>query len=149
MGLHYRARQPHKAAESLERQSLTIEAYFDHADRFVAAHPDGRLFLLCDLIPTVDAFQARYGDRVVFLPRQRMAEASHQDVGFDQTLSGHRLALEVLEDAYLAAECDYFLGDGASGVSCSIAVLKDWPEGRMRLLRRNVFQERRGGDYMG
>lgn len=149
MGLHCRAQQPHKAAESLERQSLTIEPYFDQADRFVASYPGGRLFLLCDLVPTVDAFRARYGDRLIVLPRQRMAEASQQDVGFDQARSGHRLALEVVEDAYLAAECDFFLGDGASGVSCSVAVLKDWPEGRIRLLRRNVFQERRGGDYMG
>jgi len=149
MGLHYRAQQPNKAAESLERHSLTIDAYFEEGDRFVAAHPEGRLFLLCDLIPAVDAFRARYGERLIAMPRHRMAEASQQDVGFDQSRSGFELALEVLEDAYLAAECDFFIGDGASGVSCSIAALKPWPEGQIRLLRRNVFQERRGGDYIG
>jgi hypothetical protein len=149
LAMHYRSQQRDKQAESLEVHSLAIEHYFEPADRFIATHPNGRIFLLCDLDPAVEICQARYGERLVTLPRQRLADADLLDVGLDQGRDGHQLALEVLEDAYLAAECDFFLGDGASGVSCSIAVLKDWPEGRIRLLRRNVFQERRGGLYPG
>ena len=148
LAVHYRASQQGKQAESLEGELITLEHYLDPIDQFIAAHPTGRIFLLCDLAPTVELFQARYGERLLTLPRLRLTNAGQQDIGFDQGLGGHQLALEVLEDAYLAKECDYFLGDGASGVSCSIAVLKDWPEGRIQLLRRNVFQERRSSDYL-
>lgn len=148
LAVHYRASQEGKQAESLEGELITLEHYLDPIDRFIAAHPTGRIFLLCDLAPTVEVFQKRYRERLLSLPRLRLTNADQQDIGFNQGLGGHQLALEVLEDAYLAKECDYFLGDGASGVSCAIAVLKDWPEGRIQLLRRNVFQERRGGDFL-
>jgi len=35
-----------------------------------------------------------------------------------------------------------FLGDGASGVSCAITHMKDWPEDGIAMLRKNVFLHR-------
>jgi tetratricopeptide (TPR) repeat protein len=149
MAVHCRAQSRFKQMESLENKSLTTNDYFPSVDAFLARFPAGAVFLLSDAQLTVDLFAERYGDRLIVLPRQRLASDDQVDLGLDHARDGHALAVEVLEDAYLAAACDYFVGDGASGVSCSIAVLKDWPEGRIRLLRRNVFQERRGGLYPG
>jgi hypothetical protein len=144
LAVHYRAQQRDKQAESIEGLSLAIDDYVQPIDRILAGGSADGIFLLSDLAPAVEAFRQRYGTRMVTLPRLRLAHADQLDLGLDQSLDGHRLALEVLEDAYLAAACDLFLGDGASGVSCCIAALKDWPEGALTLLRRNVFQERRG-----
>ena len=107
---------------------------------------DGAIFLLTDVEDAADTFRARLGDRLIVLPRQRLAHGGQFDVGLDRGQDLALLANEVIEDAYLAAKCDCFLGDGASGVSCTVTALKDWPEGHVRLLRRNVFNERRGAD---
>lgn len=62
---------------------------------------------------------------------------------------GYRLGVEVLIDAYLAARCQWFVGDGASGVSCAIAHLKEWPSDALHLVRQNVFAERHFADVPG
>jgi hypothetical protein len=75
--------------------------------------------------------------------RLRDVQDAGGDLGLDPANDGYRLGMEVLLDAVLAARADAFVGDGASNVSCSIAYLKKWPAGRLTLLRRNVFAERR------
>lgn len=144
ISVHFRAQHHDKQGESFERISIKPEDYFFILDKFIQDHPSSRIFLLTDLAPAMDAFRARYGDRLIGRPRQRLSHADQFDLGLDHSRDGHQLALEVLEDAYLAAACDHFLGDGASGVSCTVVALKDWPAGHARLLRRNVFTDRRG-----
>jgi hypothetical protein len=143
LAVHYRAQHRFKEEESLERRSLTIADYDQPIGRFLAANASGCLFLLCDDAGAVEEFRRRYADRLIVLDRARLARPGEFDLGLNPAFEGTRLALEVLEDAYLAAECDAFLGDGASGVSCSILNLKHWPAGSVTLLRRNVFLERR------
>ncbi|MBM3547334.1 MAG: hypothetical protein FJX54_10290 [Alphaproteobacteria bacterium] len=145
MAVHFRAQNDHKSGESLERAAVHPENYFADIDLFLRSNPDGRVLLITDVETAVDEFRMRLGGRLIVLPRQRVAHGSQFDIGLDHSRNLYSLALEVIEDVYLAARCDAFLGDGASGVSCTIAALKDWPEGRIKLLRRNVFLERRAG----
>ena len=144
ISVHFRAQHHDKQGEALEKISISLNDYFFILDKFVKEHPSSRVFLITDLASAMDAFRARYGDRLIGRPRQRLSHADQFDLGLDHSRNGHQLAIEVLEDAYLAAACDYFLGDGASGVSCTVVALKDWPAGHARLLRRNVFTDRRG-----
>ncbi|MDF2941982.1 MAG: hypothetical protein K0S01_840 [Herbinix sp.] len=41
---------------------------------------------------------------------------------------------EVIKDTYLAAECDFFIGNGYSCLSNTVLRLKDWPETNIKLL---------------
>ncbi|MBI1778553.1 MAG: hypothetical protein HYR63_24705 [Proteobacteria bacterium] len=143
LAVHYRAQHRFKVMESLERRSLTFEDYSLAIDRFLAVNAGGSVFLLCDDAQATAAFAARYGERMIILDRIRLSRADEVDIGLDRSLDGRRLAEEVLEDAYLAAACDAFVGDGASGVSCGIVNLKAWTPGSVTLLRRNVFLDRR------
>ena len=51
---------------------------------------------------------------------------------------GRKLGEEVVMEAFLAARCDAFLGNGASNVSTAIRHLKDWAPGRLRADRRGL-----------
>lgn len=42
--------------------------------------------------------------------------------------------IEVIKDTYLAAQCDFFLGNGYSNLSNTVMRLKDWPESNIKLL---------------
>lgn len=143
LAIHYRAQSAYKTfAESIEKRALTMEEYVEHIDRFVADHPQGGLFLLSDLKAAVEQLRSRYGDRLVTMDRARLSDPGLVDIAFDQAGTSYALGLEVFDDACLAARADRFLGDGTSGVSCAIEFMKDWPEGSVTLLRKNVFLHR-------
>lgn len=149
VAIHVRAQSQGKNEESLESGGVGLRDYFARLDPILAGDSVSGIFLLTDLDHAVDAFRQRYGDRVVSLDTMRLVQPEGHvphvsDLGFDKSLDGYRLGLEVLTDAYIAARCDRFVGDGASGVSAAIVALKDWPEDRVTLLRRNVFTERGG-----
>ncbi len=42
--------------------------------------------------------------------------------------------IEIIKDTYLAAQCDFFIGNGYSNLSNTVMRLKDWPETNIRLL---------------
>lgn len=149
VAVHVRAQSQGKNEESLESSGVGLRDYFARVDPIVAAQPGIGVFLLTDLDHAVAAFRERYGERVTSLDRLRLIQPEGvlpgvSDLGFDRSLDGYRLGLEVLIDAYLAARCERFVGDGASGVSSAIVALKDWPDDKLTLLRRNVFAERGG-----
>jgi tetratricopeptide (TPR) repeat protein len=145
VAVHYRAPTPGKRIESLEQRDLTDIDYFRAVDGFLSDNPGGSIFLLTDFAPALGLFRDRYGDAVRQLPATRLRDIQDAggDLGLDPSHDGYSLGMEVLLDAMLATRADAFVGDGASGVSCSIAHLRNWPEGRLTLLRRNVFAERR------
>lgn len=144
IAVHFRAQHVFKERELLEGRSLTFADYFSVVDAWLQREPVAKLFLISDFMGAVEAFRRRYGARLIAQNRIRLSDAGRIDVGLDLQTDGTSLAREVLMDAYLAASCDYFVGDGASGVSCSISFLKSWPPERLALLRQNVLVNRRG-----
>lgn len=111
--------------------------YHTSIQRILDVNPTLRIFLLTDSTEVVDDFQRRWGARLLSLPCQR--GSGIQGVH----LSGHpgeELGRQVITDAWLAARCDYFLGNGASNVSTGIRHIKDWPQGTYFLL---------GADFLG
>lgn len=42
--------------------------------------------------------------------------------------------IEIIKDTYLAAQCDFFIGNGYSNLSNTVMRLKDWPETNIKLL---------------
>lgn len=145
LAVHYRAQSLAKAfTESAERRVLTLDEYLPHIDGFVDRYPGGSIFLLSDADAAVERLRLRYEERLIVLDRLRLADELVGDVSYRLLGNNHRLGLEVFDDVYLAARADMFLGDGASGVSCAIMHVKDWPDDTLTLLRRNVFLHRAG-----
>ncbi len=42
--------------------------------------------------------------------------------------------IEIIKDTYLAAQCDFFIGNGYSNLSNTVMRLRDWPETNIKLL---------------
>ncbi len=42
--------------------------------------------------------------------------------------------IEIIKDTYLAAQCDFFIGNGYSNLSNTVMRLRDWPESNIKLL---------------
>lgn len=93
---------------------------------------DGRVFLLTDSTPALEAARGMLKDRLVTADATRTDSAVglHFQDRFDRRALGH----EVLRDALIAARCDEFVGLGTSTVSASIRHLKDWAPGACVLL---------------
>ena len=126
-----------KALE-LTQLSEVNRAYHRSIDRILSVNPDLKIFLLTDSTETVSEFQGLWGDRITCLDalRGQGLQGVH--------LSGHPGLLmgeQVLTDAFLAARCDMFLGNGASNVSTGIRHLKDWPAGSFFLLGADFLDQ--------
>lgn len=154
IAVHARSQSQGKNLEALEGREISLEMYFPQVDCWLEADPAAKLFILTDSEGAIAAFGERYGlARVVTLERARIPGAQDgyagralprfSDVGFDMSIDGYGLGLEVLVDAYLAARCYRFIGDGASSVSCAVLNLKRWPNEDTYLIRQNVYLERR------
>jgi hypothetical protein len=136
LAVHYRTQSSLKILESQDRESVGIEAYFPVIDRHLDANRAGGIFAITDFAPAHAALKERYGARVTRRAVSRLTEAGQISLEWQTHIDGRRLAIEVIFDAYLAARCDAFVGDGASGVSNAVCRLKAWPEGTVTLFRR-------------
>jgi len=139
LGVHVRGSDKVLEHASLERVNLE---YFVHIDRLLGTDPSLGLFLLTDSEIFLDQYRQRYGARLLCTPCRRVAgEIGVHYAGFP----GVQVAEEVILDAYLAARCDSFLGNGTSSVSNWVGYLKAWPQGRFALFepdhssRRNLM----------
>ena len=133
-----------KVAES-PHLAQTNAGYAPYLKRIVELNPDIGIFLLTDSQQILQEFTSTYGERVLSTSASRSATSTgiHMSGG-----DGHSLGDEVVVDAYLAARCDYFVGNVESNVSVAIASLKAWPAGFSFLLGqknvrgKNVFLHR-------
>jgi len=97
--------------------------------------PDALIFLLTDDASVLEEYQQIYGDRLRYTNASRTrSEVSihHQNHDCRQ-----QIGIEIIKDTYLAAKCDYFIGNGQSNVSTTILHLKNWSEDRYFLLAEN------------
>ncbi|MDR3518291.1 MAG: hypothetical protein P4M00_21045 [Azospirillaceae bacterium] len=94
-----------------------------------------RLFVMTDSKPLADTMAARFPDRVVTYPVER--SSNDRELYYDATLDRRMLGRDVVRDVFTALRADWFIGNGATSVSCAIDLLKAWPEDRSRLLYPN------------
>jgi hypothetical protein len=99
-----------------------------------------KIFLLTDSGEVVEEFRKMYGDTVVFTDCKRLS-GSDPAYSLENTVVKRRRGIETIKDAYIAAQCDFFIGNDFSSLSRAISRMKDWPAGNARLLYRQ--RERR------
>jgi len=135
IAVHYRAQGVPKILESSDKQMMLPEALTGTVDAFLQAVPDGGVYLMTDFAPAVGFFRERYGDRVACRDVIRVETHEQHSVEIHLQHDGRQLAHDIIVDSYLAARCNAFIGDGASGVSQAITRIKEWPPGTWALLR--------------
>ncbi len=136
LAVHVRGSDKEVEVPDLEALNKTyqtrITTYFEQ-------HPDASLFLLTDSSRVLHEYQQRYGARLVSSPCQRTD--SNTGLHYQKNDRPEALANEVIVDAYLAARCDAFIGNGFSNVSQTIMHLKNWAAGQAFLCGHNMLNE--------
>ena len=111
--------------------ALVNAQYQQRIETMLQADPALGIFLLTDSEHFAREYRQRYGDRVLAADVARSADATGVHYAGHE---GRKLGEEVVLDAFLAARCDAFLGNGASNVSTAIRHLKDWAPGTFELI---------------
>jgi len=135
IAMHFRNQALPKVTESVNRKALEPGPFVDVISRYLSSHPDAGIYLMTDFTPAVLYLRAVFGDRVACREVTRLERIEEESLEIHQKHDGVVLGREVVLDTFLAARCDAFVGDGASGVSQAVARLKDWPAGTVTLLR--------------
>lgn len=134
LALHIRGTDKITEVSNLEQVN---QAYERSIENVLKVNPEMRLFLMTDSAEILAAYQQRWQDKLFFLDCQRSSGTQGVHLaGHSGTLMGE----QVLTDAYLAARCHAFIGNGGSNVSTGIRHLKDWSTGTFFLF---------GQDFLG
>jgi len=102
-----------------------INAYYDQClAEELRREPHTRIFLLTDDQNIERQYRERFGDQLITTSAKRTS--SEHGVHCLPTSDPFQLGKDVMEDTYLAARCDRFIGNGHSNVSAFVPFLKDW-----------------------
>lgn len=102
-------------------------------DRFLDAAPSARIFFMTDCFDILAEYKKRYGDLLVHTDCKRVLRCD-EGVHYKHYSDKKRKGLDIIKDTWLAAKCDYFIGNGYSNVSRAISELKQWADSSMNLL---------------
>ncbi len=107
--------------------------YHAEIDKMRGICPNAKLFLLTDCSDILEQYRTLYPDIVINTECKRVFETS---IGshFQDYEDKARKGLEIIKDTWLAAKCDYFIGNGYSNVSQAITELRDWDSIKIKLL---------------
>lgn len=101
-----------------------------------------KILLITDSQEILDEYKHRYGDLIISTDASRSATNSeHGATQVDNYINRRSKGVEVLIDTYLAAKCDYFIGNGYSNVSFSVNRIKDWQDSHITLLYNTLEEE--------
>ncbi len=139
LGVHIRGGDKVREVENLSHLN---KQYHEKIKEFLKSYNIGKILLLTDCKEIVDDFQKKYGSRVVFTECRRGLINATGDAPHLQDYSiKRRKGIEIIKDTYLAARCDFFIGNGYSNVSYTVKRLKDWPEKSIVLFYRDLKGE--------
>lgn len=102
-------------------------------EKVLQAQPGVRIFLMTDSIEILEEYRKRYGNLLIYTDCRRVS-GNGPGVHYQKYKDNRIKGLEVILDTWLAAKCDYFIGNGYSNVSLGIYELKNWGNDRVRLL---------------
>ncbi|NLG88792.1 MAG: hypothetical protein GX494_06175 [Clostridiaceae bacterium] len=108
-----------------------------HAEirKFVNKYAIRRIFLLTESEEVVEEYRKMYGDSVVYTDCKRIT-ANEPAYNIENPVVKRRRGVEIIKDTYLAAQCDFFIGNDFSSLSRAVSRIKDWPEQNVKLLFR-------------
>jgi len=93
-----------------------------------------KIFLLTDCQDTVEEYKKMYGSLVAVTDCKRLSADQEETSYLENPMIKRRRGVEAIKDAYLAAKCDFFIGNDFSSLSHGITRLKDWPSKNIKLL---------------
>ncbi|EPR13824.1 O-fucosyltransferase family protein [Ruminiclostridium papyrosolvens] len=100
---------------------------------YLKVSPDAHIFLMTDCKDILSEYKNIYGDRLINTDCKRVFK-NGGGVHFQEYVNNKLKGIEIIRDTWLAAKCDYFIGNGFSNVSRAVCELKDWQTQNVTLL---------------
>jgi hypothetical protein len=116
--------------------------YPKEIDKYLDLYGIKKIFFMTDTKSILEEYKRLYGDMLVSTDSKRGVDKDTA-VQLDHYINRRRKGIEVLKDTYLAARCDYFIGNGYSNVSFNVYRLKDWPESHVTLFYNTLRLDQR------
>jgi hypothetical protein len=107
--------------------------YPHEIDNYLKSNPSACIFIMTDCNEILSEYKKLFGDHIIHTDCKRVSE-NDMGVHYQYYADKKRKGIEVIRDTWLAARCDYFIGNGHSNVSRAISELKDWQDNCIKLL---------------
>ncbi|HVJ48136.1 O-fucosyltransferase family protein [Desulfitobacterium sp.] len=141
LGIHIRGGDKVREVEDLSHLN---KQYHIEINNCIKKYDIKKILLLTDCEEVVQEFHQRYGSMVVFTDcRRSLLNDTNNAAHLKEYSVRRRKGIEIIKDTYLAAKCDFFIGNGYSNVSYTVKRLKDWPEANVKLFYRDLKLERK------
>lgn len=141
LGVHIRGGDKVREVENLSHLN---RRYHTETSRFIEKYGIQKILLLTDCEDILKDFQRLYGSKVIFTDCRRGQLNDTQNAAHLQEYTvKRRKGIEIIKDTYLAAKCDFFIGNGYSNVSYTVKRLKDWPKDNVILFYRDLKHEQK------
>lgn len=119
------------------------ELYKPYIWQFIVRYNIRHLFLITDSNKVVKQYKKLYGINEMLISSDSKKTKFERRIPtclLDYPNKRHKGVelvkdtIEIIKDAYLAAQCDFFIGNGYSSLSNAVLRLKNWPETNIKLL---------------
>ena len=140
LGVHVRGTD--KVIEVANLPALNRK-YHAEIRRHISEYGIKKIFLMTDSIKFLKEYRRLYGDMIITTDCNRSSGSADKAVQIENYVDRRRKGIEIIKDTYLAARCDYFIGNGYSNVSFAVNRLKDWPTEHIILFYNTLKQEKR------
>lgn len=121
-----------KATEVKHLQELNSR-YADEIDRLLYMYPKAYIFLMTDCSDILEQYKRTFRNKIIHTECNRVPQHG-PGAHYQEYADRQRKGMEIIMDTWLAARCDFFIGNGYSNVSQAIAELKDWNKAAIKLL---------------
>ncbi len=109
------------------------KVYHKEIKKVIEKYNIKKIFLLTDCQKTVEEYVKMYGSIVAVTDCKRLS--SDQEISYmENAMIKRRRGVEVIKDAFIAAKCDFFIGNDFSNLSHAVTRIKDWPVKNTKLL---------------
>lgn len=109
------------------------QPYHAEIKKYIDKYDVKRLFLLTNSEEVLKEYKKRYGSMLVATECKRIS--GDRGISFlENPMVKRRQGIEIIKDTYLAAKCDFFIGNDFSSLSHAVVNMKDWPDSNVKLL---------------
>ncbi|WP_024832647.1 O-fucosyltransferase family protein [Ruminiclostridium josui] len=107
--------------------------YHKEIKKYINKYNIKKIFLLTDCEDTLNEYKNIYGSMLVYTNCKRIKN-DEPVYHIENPMVVRRRGIEIVKDAYIAAKCDFFIGNDFSNVSHGITRIKDWADKNVKMM---------------
>ncbi len=115
--------------------------YHKEIKKYIDKYNVKKIFLLTDCEDTLREYKDKYGSMLVYTNCKRIKN-EEPVYHMENPMVVRRRGIEIIKDTYIAARCDFFIGNDFSNVSHGVTRIKDWVDKNVKMLFW-VFKKRK------